>query len=396
MAGPFPGIPSRLAAAGLLLLVSSLFGSCGEPPDRPGSAGPRPSVRSRAAELIRQGEPRKAMDLLQEESDLQNPEDAFLLGEAALRAGRYENAEEAYLKVLEARPDDLTASLRLARVAYLQNRYADSKNRLDGILARFPDQVEARALRSRIRMRMGDLNGAAVDARRWSRLSPKEAEPLRILGTVQRQRGDPAGAVEMLKRAVALEPTDLNSRQELAKAYAEAGRRKLSEETRREALRMERLKREAERVRLEADHHRIRAIQYLEQGDVAEALKDYQDALSHDPENPDMWREAGEAALAAGDPDRALEYLDQAVRQAPSRALIWRTRGKIRLARGETEGALGDLLEAARLDPDDPAVHRLLANTYRILGRPEAERESALAADLEARAVIPPPPEITP
>ena len=400
MARVFHGLPSRLAAAGLLSLAFGFLGSCGNLSDRSGASGsgaePLPSIRSRAADLIRQGEPRKAMDLLAKNSDLRNPDDAFLMGEAALRTGRYGEAEKAYRKVLEARPDDLPASLRLARTAFLQTRYADSKNRLDGILARSPDQAEARALRSRIRMRMGDLNGAATDARRWSQLSPKEAEPLRILGVVQRQRGDPSGAVELLKRAVVLDPTDLRSRQELARAYAEAGQKRLSDETSREALRMERREREAARRRLEAGYHRAQAILSLERGDAAGALKDYQDALSHDPDNPEMWREAGEAALAAGDPDRALEYLDRAVRQAPSRAVVWKTRGEIHLARGDMGGALNDLLEAARLDPSDPAVHRSLAKAYRSLDRPEAERESALATDLETRAVLPPPPEITP
>lgn len=400
MSRTFHGLPSRLAALGLLFLTFGLLGSCGGAPDRSGASGsgaePLPSIRSRAAEMIRQGEPGKAMDLLAGNSDLRDPEDAFLMGEAALRTGHYAKAEEAYRKVLEARPEDLPASLRLARIAFLQTRFSESKERLDGILARFPDQVEARALRSRIRLRTGDLNGAAGDARRWSQLSPKEAEPLRILGVVQRHRGDPSGAVEMLKRAVALDPTDLRSRQELAGAYAEAGQKRLSEETRREALRMERREREAARLRLEAGYHRTRAVVHLERGDAAGALKEYRDALSHDPDNPEMWREAGEAAMAAGDPDRALEYLDRAVRQAPSRAVIWRTRGEIRLARGETESALNDLQESARLDPGDPAVHRSLARAYRRLDRPEAERESALAAALEARAILPPPPEITP
>ncbi len=346
--------------------------------------------------MIRQGEPGKAMDLLAENSDLRDPDDAFLMGEAALRTGRYDEAEEAYQKVLEARPGDLQASLRLARIAFLQTRYIESKGRLDGILARFPDHLEALALRSRTRIRMGDLNGAATDARRWSQLSPREAEPLRILGVVQRQRGDPFGAVEMLKRATALDPADVRSRHELARAYAEAGQKRLSDETRREALRMERREREAARRRLEADHHRARALLSLERGDTAEALKEYQDALSHDPDNPQMLREAGETAMAAGDPERALEYLDRAVRRAPSRAVIWRTRGEIRLAMGEMGKALGDLLESARLDPNDPAVHRSLAEVYRSLHRPEADAESALAADLEARTVLPPPPEITP
>ena len=386
-------LPSRWAAAGCLLLLGFL-GSC-RVSERAGGAGAAssPSVRARAAELIRLGEPSKAMDLLARSANRRDPDDALLLGEAALRAGRYGEAEKAYRTVLAARPDDLQVSARLARAVFLQARYADAKELLDGILARSPDQTEARMLRSRVRLRMGDLNGAAQDARLWSQARPKEAEPLRILGIVQRQRGDPSGAVELLKRAVSLDPADLRSRRELARAYAESGQKHLSEETYREALRLERREREASRRRVEADHHRTSALQAMEKGDAAGALRHYQDALLDAPDNPDLWREAGEAALAAGHPDRALEYLDRAVRQAPSRAAVWKSRGEIRLARGDASGALTDLLESARLDPGDPAVHRSLAKAYRALDRPEAEKESDLADDLATKVLLPPPPE---
>ena len=392
MARVLHDLSTRLAAVVCLLLLPGLLGSCRVTDRSGGETGTIPSVRARAAELIRQGEPREAMDLLAKSSDLRDPDDALLLGEAALRSGQYGEAEKAYRRVLEARPDDLTASLRLARVAFLQARYADAREQLDRILARFPDQLEARVYRSRVRLRMGDLNGAATDARRWSRASPNDAEPLWILGIVQRQRGDPSGAVDLLQRAVSLDPSSLRSRRELARAYAEAGQKRLSEETFREALRLERREREASRRRLEAGHHRTKALESMQRGDAAGALKGYQDALSDDPDNPDLWREAGEVALAAGDTDRALEYLDRAVRQAPSRPGVWKTRGDIRLARGDAGGALQDLLESARLDPGNPAVHRSLAKAYRALNRPEAERESALATDLEGKVLLPPPP----
>ena len=42
------------------------------------------------------------------------------------------------------------------------------------------------------------------------------------------------------------------------------------------------------------------------------------------------------------------------------------------------------------------ARHRALARSYEALHRPEAEREAALAAEMENKAAFPPPPEITP
>jgi len=362
---------------------------------RAGNPSPETS-RAKALILLRRGEPREAMDLLLTSSHPGDPDDAFLLGEAALRCGRYTQAEKAYREVLRSRPEDLKASTHLARIAFLEARYSDARSQLDWILARSPDDLEARELRARIRLRLGDLNGAATDARRWADLAPRQAEPLRILGVVQRQRRDPAGAVEVLKRAVALDPSHLPSRLDLARVYAEAGQKGDSDRMIREAGRLEREQREAARRRVESTYYRARALKMLEAGDPVGALKNFEDALARNPDDPDLFREAGETALKAGDSERGLRYMNRSVELAPSNALARRIRGEIALARKDPEGALADLLEAARLDPTDPQIHRELARAYQALHRPEAEKEAAIAADLEKKGLLPPPAEVTP
>ena len=347
------------------------------------------SARAKALKLLREGEPRKALELLERSRRTGDPDDAFLLGEAALRCGHYARAAKAFREVLAARPDDVPASIRLARIAFLEAHYDDARKQLDWILARSPDLTEARALRSRIRLRLGDLNGAASDARRWAELAPRDAEPLRILGSVQLLREDPGGAVLLLKRAVELDPSHLPSRLDLARAYQRAGRKTRSEETLREAGRLEREQRRAAQQRSEASYHRLRALQLAEEGKNGEAMMSFEDALEHDPRNPDLHREAAESALAAGDPRRARELVDKALRLAPSNALVRRARGNVLLASGDPEGALGDLQEAARLDFSDPSVHRLLAGAYDALHRPEAEKERRIAEELERAATLP-------
>lgn len=387
-----------LIGTGLSLLAgqTACGGPAGQKPPPHGRGKSPGDARARAVALLREGEPRQALELLQQHVAPDDPDGAFLMGEAALRSGRYAQAERAYRQVVRMRPDDLPASTRLARIAFLEARYDDARKQLDWVLARSPDLTEARSLRTRIRLRQGDLNGAAADARRWAERAPRDAEPLRILGVVQRHRGDAPGAVEVLKRAVALDPSHVPSRLELARAYADAGRNELSQRTLRDASRLERQQREAARRRADATYHRLRALKFLEEGRPDAALKNFEDALQMDPENPALLREAGEAALTAGDTPRALSYLERAVGLAPSDAPILRVRGEVLTASGEPGRALQDLLEAVRLDPTDPAAHRALARAYRALNRPEWEHEAALADELEKRITPPPLPEVLP
>ncbi len=349
------------------------------------------SPRARALKLLRDGEPREAVKVLEAGRERGNPDDALLLGEAALRCGQYAKARIAFREVLAGRPDDLAASLRLARIDFLEARYEDSLKQLDWILARSPEEREARALRSRIRLRLEDLEGADADARRWSELVPSDPEPLTILGSVKMRQGNTGEAIELLRRAVELDPGHLESRLELARAYQRSGQKRLADETFREAGRLEREQRRLARERAEASYHRIHALDLLDKGKPQEALKSFADALSHDPADPDLLREAAEAALAAKDPQEARQYLDRAVKIAPSRASLRRARGETLLALGETEAAILELQEAARIDPADPAPHRLLADAYDALHRPEAERERATAESLEREGRLPPP-----
>jgi len=395
---------TRLAMLSLIFpaacsAFSALVSCGGSPPGGVGRTHPGVSAessRARAALLLRQGDPRGALNLLEPAASGSDPDTSLLLGEAALRCGRYALARKAFRSVLRVRPEDLLATMHLARIAFLEARYADALKQADWVLARSPDRADARALRTRIRLRLGDLNGAAVDARRWAELAPGEAEPLWSLGIVQLRRGDPAGAIVLFRRAVARDPAHLPSRLDLARAYAKTGQVRLAEESLREARRLEREQRESARRRADATYHRARALKAVEEGDLRGALRDYRDALASDPDNSDLLGEAGGVALKVGDLEEARGYLDRAVARDPASAPARRLRGEISIARSDPEGALADLLEAARLDPADPLAHRALERAYRALNRPEAEREAVLARELEQKEALPPGQEVSP
>ena len=81
----------------------------GEGRIRPGASAE--SSRARAALLLRQGDPRGALNLLEPAASDSDPDTSLLLGEAALRCGRYALAGKAFRRVLRARPEDVFATM---------------------------------------------------------------------------------------------------------------------------------------------------------------------------------------------------------------------------------------------------------------------------------------------
>lgn len=379
-------------ACGLGLGVAVSLIACGNTPPpaplEPAEPASKDAARIQAIAYLREGRPRRAHLLLEGLPSLDSPDDLLLAGEAALRSGKFARAAEAYNRVLEIRPDDLVALGRLARIAFLEARFEDAETQLNWILARAPDHSEARGLRCRIRLQRGNLKGATADARRWVALSPGKAGPLSALGIALSRQQSWAEARSALEEALSLDSTYIPAWLELGRVYRELGEDSLSQKAILEVKTLTRKRREQAALVSAASYHRLRALDALEAGQPETAWEHFQQALAKDPQDPDLLREAGEAALEAGRHEEAFQLLTRAVTLAPREPLNLRARGEVALVLENAAGAIKDLLAAARLDPTDPRVHRALSKAYLAHNNPsESEREANLAIELEKASI---------
>jgi tetratricopeptide (TPR) repeat protein len=119
----------------------------------------------------------------------------------------------------------------------------------------------------------------------------------------------------------------------------------------------------------------------LHEGQVSNAVAQFDQALAIMPEYPEAYYNLGRAFLTNHQPDVALECLQKAAALAPDVAQINFTLGETLLQQGRTDAAREYLQKALRLRPDFPEAHYKLANALVEEGRaPEAvaHYESAL------------------
>jgi tetratricopeptide (TPR) repeat protein len=127
-----------------------------------------------------------------------------------------------------------------------------------------------------------------------------------------------------------------------------------------------------------ADAYLVRGAAYQAKSDLARAIKDYDEAIRRDPRNADAFLIRGDAYQANSDLERAMKDYDEAIRLDdeairldPSDAGAFHNRGTAYQAKGELERAIKDYDEAVRLDPSDAVALLNRGAAYRAKGELE-------------------------
>jgi arabinofuranosyltransferase len=94
----------------------------------------------------------------------------------------------------------------------------DAERRLESCLAAAPDHERALVLLARLRVRRGDVEGAAAPIARAREIAPLDPEAVRVAADVAARAGRDAEAVPLWKRAAELDPAGAG------RAYGEIGR----------------------------------------------------------------------------------------------------------------------------------------------------------------------------
>ena len=120
--------------------------------------------------------------------------------------------------------------------------------------------------------------------------------------------------------------------------------------------------------------HYLKALLMSNQGNFAQALKEYEAALKLDPQSASMNEQAAETALELGEIDRALELSLRFVELAPKSADAHYLLGNVYWARGELDSAKKEFEKAIEVQPDFPKALYSLGNLLSSRSPEEAKK----------------------
>ncbi|MGI4983521.1 MAG: tetratricopeptide repeat protein [Janthinobacterium lividum] len=327
----------------------------------------------------------------------------------AHRAGRFDEAERAYLSILAtsqaatasadtttalaqspvpvtqhgmapcAEADPLLETRYWLGVLYLQQHRADEARAcfLD-VLARRPGHDAARLNLGHALQRLGDGDAACREFACAARASAPDiaAAAHAALGQCEAAAGRPLDALRHFDQALASTPAQASLHDNRGVALAALGRHADAEQAHRAAL--------AIRPRHAGTHNNL-GLAVKAQGDLDEALWHFRDALRVDPDFVPALVNLGQAVALGGDPDQASAPLERAVRLAPDFVPAHHELASAYAALDRQEDATRHFAQAVTLDPMFALGWQNLASARFETGDPTG----ALAAAEEALRLAP-------
>lgn len=243
-------------------------------------------------------------------------DEALTLAREALAAGRLKEAERAFRRLVEARPDAVV------------------RKHLGDTLAR-----------------QGRFEEAAQEYREALTSDPAFAEVHNNLGNALKGLGDAAAAADHYRRALALKPSLADADNNLGVLLAEDGKFKEAAEHFRKAMASD------------SDHPRAErnfAQAMVRQGKLDEAITHYERAASRASGDPDCLVDLGEVLFLRGRADEAVERCREAIALKPAHARAHLALGRVLRQQDEDEASLLHFRQAVEIEPSNARAHSAL------------------------------------
>ena len=283
------------------------------------------------------------------------PDDArfqFGLGQALQALGRWEEAADAYQRVLRAQPDSLDAHMALGVALQRAGRLGPAAAAYQEILARRPDDPSALGNLGTVRRELGDLEAAVELLKRAAGIEPEAASHAVNLGIALCQRRDFRAAETILRTTLAREPDNVEAAFNLGNAMRGLHRSTEAVEHYRRA------------VQLRPDH--AEALNNLgnalmELGEFSAAMAAFDAALHARPTYVAAINNAGCLLRMLGRSDDAEDMLRRGLAIDPGHAALYDNLGNVLKDAGELDEAIACYRRSLTIDPSNAATHSNLA-----------------------------------
>ncbi|WP_238464307.1 tetratricopeptide repeat protein [Paraburkholderia tagetis] len=256
------------------------------------------------------------------------------------RAGRLDEAQALYRRILESRPDHPGALHYLGVMALNRGDFVSAAEFMDCALAQVPGDAEILSNRGVVAARLGDHAAAAALQRKAIEIAPDFANAHNNLGNALMELGDFACAEQHYRRARLLDPRSAHFAFNLGRALEKAGR-------------------------------------------APEAIAQYQDACALEPDDTQTLMHLGKLLRAAAEHAQAAACFERIVLLEPENANAHFELGYVYDAMHRYEEAIPHYRRAVALKPDAAGAVNNLAFALTALARyDEAEVNYRRALEL--------------
>lgn len=206
----------------------------------------------------------------------------------------------------------------------------------------------------------GRLAEAETLYRQILRQHPNHSAALHYLGALAGEAQQYEAAVQLLRRSIAMQPSDARVYGTLSMVLRNMGRKEDAITACQQALALE--------PWMAVAQHQL-GVLFREQGQLPAAIDSFRRALTLNPASADTMGELAGALLQAGQGDEAIALYRQAIAVQPSRTDLYNNLGNALCFEKQYEEAMGVFRQAIKLDPRLSATHNNLANAQKELGQ---------------------------
>ena len=331
-----------------------------------------------------------------------SPGALLLLGSAHSKSGHPELAVEPLERLVTNEPDHFAGHFNLAAAYAQQDRFAEASEHYSVAMSLDPLHPIARLSAAKVEVNLRNFQEALELTQPWADGTPPSVDAFEVdylRGICLRALGSTADAEAALRRAVNADDANPEARQALGELLAQrqdfsGAREQLrsakeldpdSQQIRYALISVLRELDDADSLRAELESFELRkrqiqseglaaraaerAVAYLNNGDAATALREYDQALKHHPRDPMLYYGRALALSAMGRHTDRIDSLEAALELAPNSAAAHNELGLALQSLGRASEAEAAFMAAIRSDPQYAAARGNLGVLYMTLGR---------------------------
>jgi Flp pilus assembly protein TadD len=315
----------------------------------------------------------------QKTQKIRNPlNDLLDQAQAAIDRNDFAAAISPLEKFIAEKPDVAYAHFQLAYAYTALKRPDDARSEYQKCIALDPKMAEA-PLNLGILLLQSDPAAAVEPLRQAVNLLPSQSRPRFLLGLAQERSGDLSGAATSFDGAAHLDPKSLDALTQLAEVLLKTGHREQAEQKFRLALQL--------------DSKSVPALlglaQILDAQKNPEAIQAYKNYLAVQPQDDGARSRLVHLLIDQKDYDAALAEIDRNAAGQPPSADSLRLKADILVGQKKLDEAIATIQQAITLAPSDPDLHGGLGRLFlQKRDFPNAQKELKTALHLNPKSAV--------